>query len=99
MELSVVFVGDRVMRALNKRYRGEDATTNVLAFLLAKNSCEVLVNVPQAAREAARCGISLQKRIHQLLIHGMLHGKGFRHARAQDAKKMESLEKIILTQL
>lgn len=32
IELSIAIVGDRAMRDLNKKYRGKDETTDVLAF-------------------------------------------------------------------
>ncbi|MGH7147523.1 MAG: rRNA maturation RNase YbeY, partial [Nitrospiraceae bacterium] len=33
-ELGILFVGDRRMRGLNRRYRGKDRTTDVLAFAM-----------------------------------------------------------------
>ncbi|OGW49034.1 MAG: rRNA maturation RNase YbeY, partial [Nitrospirae bacterium RBG_19FT_COMBO_58_9] len=33
-ELGILFVGDQRMRSLNRRYRGKDRTTDVLAFAM-----------------------------------------------------------------
>ena len=37
-ELGIMFVGDQRMRGLNRRYRGKDRTTDVLAFAMRKPS-------------------------------------------------------------
>ena len=36
-ELGVLFVGDQRMRGLNRRYRGKDCTTDVLAFAMRES--------------------------------------------------------------
>ena len=46
--VSVVFVGDQKMRELNRKYRGKDKTTNVLAF--ASNANRVTQNAGNATR-------------------------------------------------
>jgi rRNA maturation RNase YbeY len=45
-ELGILFVGDQRMRGLNRRYRGKDSTTDVLAFAM-REAC-----TPHALRQA-----------------------------------------------
>ncbi|MEO6308930.1 MAG: rRNA maturation RNase YbeY [Nitrospiraceae bacterium] len=45
-ELGILFVGDQRMRGLNRRYRGKDRTTDVLAFAM-REAC-----TPHALRQA-----------------------------------------------
>lgn len=45
-ELGILFVGDKRMRGLNRRYRGKDRTTDVLAFAMRE------ATRPQAPRQA-----------------------------------------------
>jgi rRNA maturation RNase YbeY len=45
-ELDILFVGDQRMRGLNRRYRGKDRTTDVLAFAMRE------AIRPQAPRQA-----------------------------------------------
>ena len=43
-ELGILFVGDQRMRSLNRRYRGKDRTTDVLAFAMreaTRASCPI----------------------------------------------------------
>jgi len=56
-EISLVFVGDKRMRELNRKYRGIDKTTDVLSFLYSKKglkeiSGEIVISVPRAIRQA-----------------------------------------------
>lgn len=83
-EIGVVFVSDKKMRQLNKAYRGIDATTDVLSF----EPADILIS----KREARRRKHSLEL----LIVHGTLHLLGYDHKRAQDARRMEALERKIL---
>ena len=80
------------MRGLNRRYRGKDRSTDVLAFpgegpaLLG----DIVVSVPYAAREAARRGEPVAREVDRLLLHGFLHLMGYDHE--VDDGEMEALE-------
>lgn len=83
-EISVVFASDKKMRALNKKYRGIDATTDVLSF----EPGDILISKREATRR--------KHSVELLIVHGVLHLLGFDHAREKDARRMEALEKKIL---
>lgn len=90
-EVSVLFCGDRRMRSLNRRYRGKDRSTDVLAFpapgpLLG----DIVVSVPYAAREARRRGEPAHREMDRLLLHGFLHLLGYDHE--TDEGEMDALE-------
>ncbi len=99
MEVSLVFVGDTVMRNLNRVHRHKDKTTNVLAFPLTDTLGEIFINPRQACREAQKFGVSYKERVALLLVHGMLHIKGLDHADERQAEHMERLERKILAEL
>src|SRR5690348_9185380 len=42
VEVSIAFVGDRKMRELSKKYKGEDKTRNILSFSLTEGTPVVL---------------------------------------------------------
>lgn len=95
-ELSVLFVGDRAMRSLNRRYRGKDKTTDVLSFSLREGAFshiqphilgDIVIAVPTAARQAAEAGHALGREIEVLLVHGLLHLLGYDHERSDDEEK------------
>lgn len=87
-ELSVLFTGDRAMRALNNRYRGVDRVTDVLSFSFREGAHpavqpqhlgDIVIAVPEAVRQARRAGHSAQREIELLLVHGLLHLTGYDH--------------------
>ncbi len=75
------------MRRLNRRYRRKDRTTDVLSFPSAGEDLpdgsrplgEIVISVPQAARQAAKEGHSLSREMRVLVIHGYLHLLGYDH--------------------
>ncbi len=89
-EVSVAIVGDRKMRALSLKYKGEDKTRNVLSFSLSEGestypSSEVLrlgdivISYPQVILEASEEEVLVDDKIDELVEHGMLHLLGITH--------------------
>lgn len=90
-DLSIAFVDDAAMRALNKRFRRKDKTTDVLTFegeppLLG----EIVISLPQAKRQAADEAHSLATEVRYLIVHGVLHAMGYDHE--TDEGEMNALE-------
>jgi probable rRNA maturation factor len=97
--VTVVFVSDRAMRELNRRWRGRAGTTDVLSFPAGQSEFErgagatlgdVVVSVERAARQAAENGLTLDEEIAQLILHGLLHLCGYDHE--TDTGEMNALE-------
>ena len=89
-EVSIAIVGDRKMRALSLKYKGEDKTRNVLSFSLSEGestpeSSEVLrlgdivISYPQVIKEASEEEKLVDDKIDELVEHGMLHLLGINH--------------------
>lgn len=109
-EISVLFVNDRRMGELNLQYRGKDKTTDVLSFsqleTITPNSefltpnfvlGDIVINLPQAKRQALEQGLTLYAEVSWLLIHGLLHLLGYDHEKNKyQAKKMRAMEKELL---
>ena len=103
-ELGILFVGDQRMRGLNRRYRGKDRTTDVLAFPMrgVPHSSshllgDVVIAVPTAARQAKQGHRSLAEELTVLLVHGILHLCGYDHERSKtEARRMHRRERMIL---
>ena len=96
---TVAFVSDRMMRELNRRWRGKRGTTDVLSFPSGQEEFErgeglslgdVVISVEQAARQAAEHGLDFENEVEQLILHGLLHLCGYDHER--DGGEMNALE-------
>ena len=97
--VTVAFVSDRAMRALNRRWRGKRGTTDVLSFPAGQDEFErragatlgdVVISVEQAQRQARAHGLTLDEEIAQLILHGLLHLCGYDHE--TDKGEMNALE-------
>jgi len=101
--VTVRFVGAAEGRALNRAYRGEDHATNVLTFPFSEAGAaiagDVVLCAPVVAREARRQGKPVRAHYAHLLVHGLLHLRGYDHARGRDAAAMEAREVAILRRL
>jgi probable rRNA maturation factor len=82
-ELSVAFVGDEQIAALNRDYLQHEGPTDVISFALHDPGQSVLgdvyVGVEQARRQAAELGVALEVELLRLAIHGTLHVLGYDH--------------------
>jgi probable rRNA maturation factor len=97
--VTIAFVSDRVMRELNRRWRGKRGTTDVLSFPAGQDEFEkvegstlgdVVISVEQAARQAAEHGLGFEGEVAQLILHGVLHLCGYDHE--TDGGEMNRLE-------
>ncbi|HKB80147.1 MAG TPA: rRNA maturation RNase YbeY [Thermoanaerobaculia bacterium] len=88
-EISIALVNDRTVRGLNRKFRGKNRSTDVLTFP-GDDSCEIVISLDQARRQAAAEGHSLPTEIRYLLLHGILHGLGYDHEK--DEGQMNALE-------
>lgn len=103
-ELGVHVVGDRRMRQLNKRYRKQDKSTDVLAFPMQEGPGprtdllgDVVISLPTAQRQAKESNHSLDRELTGLLVHGVLHLCGYDHELGDaEARRMQRREHAIL---
>lgn len=92
-ELSIAFVSPRVSKQLNTKYRGKPHSTNILSFPLGKKTGELILDQKKITAEAPQFGLSTKNFTLYLLIHGMLHLKGYSHG-----STMEKYERKFLRQ-
>ena len=109
-EISVTFVDDDQIHALNKEYRNIDRSTDVLSFPLGENGVydinidtgakllgDIVISIPHALDQADRYGHSLQREIGFLTVHSMLHLLGYDHelGEAEDREMREKQREIM----
>jgi probable rRNA maturation factor len=106
-ELSLEVVSAPRMRVLNRRYRGKDKPTNVLAFpappspgVKPRPLGDVVICPTVLRREARMQGKSEKAHWAHLVVHGTLHLVGYDHeAGPRDAQRMERREIAVLKRL
>ncbi len=87
-ELSIVFVDKKTIEKMSQDFKGNKKHTNILSFPLEKNSGEIVMNLQTIRTEAKNFDKKYVEYLGFLVIHGMLHLKGFVHS-----SKMEVEEK------
>jgi probable rRNA maturation factor len=99
-EITLRFVGGVEGRRLNRDYRGRDYATNVLTFAYAETPsvvADIVLCVPVIRREAREQGKTARHHLAHLVVHGILHARGFDHDTAAPARVMEQREAAILS--
>ncbi len=96
-EVGVLVCDDATIRTLNRHFRDKDRPTDVLSFPAGFAQPEgppylgdVAISLETAARQAAEGGVSLDRELRVLLLHGIVHLCGFDHE--TDEGEMGALE-------
>lgn len=95
-ELSLVICGDKLAQRMNKTYRQKSYFPNVLSFPLSPTEGEIFLNIRKAEREAAQLGVSTNKRLALLFVHGLFHLKGLDHSDKMEREEQKILKKFKL---
>jgi probable rRNA maturation factor len=92
--LCVRLTDDAELRALNARFLGVDAPTDVLAFPAEERARvgDVAISVERAMSQAAD-GVA---ELRLLAVHGLLHCLGHDHALPDDAAAMSAATRMLL---
>jgi probable rRNA maturation factor len=101
-EITLRFVGSVEGRRLNRDFRGKDHATNVLTFDYVREPrivADIVLCVPVLRREARQQRKALRTHLAHLVVHGVLHARGYDHDRPQAAEGMEAMEIAILAGL
>lgn len=114
IEIGIRLTDDAEARALNQRYRGVDAPTNVLSFLMTDCAPgarpplppglplalgDVVLAFETVRGEAGAQGKTLADHLGHLVVHGVLHLLGHDHRDDAGARAMELLETAVLAGL
>ncbi|MDR0310568.1 MAG: rRNA maturation RNase YbeY [Acidobacteriota bacterium] len=85
-EFSVIFVGETAIRRLNDKWRKKDHATDVLSFAYGGEIVdglpflgEIVIAPEIAASRAAEYGVSPEREMRKLIVHGTLHLLGYDH--------------------
>jgi len=97
-DVSIVIVGDRVMKTLNHRYRGKNTVTDILSFSEEESESpeagfigELIIDLEQINRQAKKFGHTKTTELAFIVIHGMLHLLGYEDESEKGRLEMEKL--------
>ena len=107
-EVSLVLVGDTLIRQLNNKYRGKDRVTDVLSFYETQENNgflsgdflgEVIINLGQVKRQAKIYNNTADAELKFVLVHGLLHLLGVRDYSKKEKENMDNLTRELIKQI
>ena len=104
--INVRIMDDKEMQALNKKFRGKDASTNVLSFTnediskpITGNLGDIAISYEFVKNESEELDVDFDDHMIHMLIHGVYHILGFDHESNTMAEVMENKEIKLLEKL
>ncbi|MEX2489786.1 MAG: rRNA maturation RNase YbeY [Pseudomonadales bacterium] len=105
-EITIRIVSEEEITELNGRFRDKPRPTNVLSFPVGvedEEAITILGDVVLCAgvviAEAAEQNKALEMHFAHMVVHGVLHLKGYDHVQDNQAEQMELLERNIMGHL
>jgi len=105
-QISIVLVDNEKSIELNRKFRGINEVTDVLAFPLGGEFIstenlmgEVIISVEAAEQQARERGHSLREELALLVVHGVLHLFGYTDEEEAEREIMQNKEKSVLKSL
>jgi len=105
----VTVVDDEAIAEINRTYLQRGGPTNVIAFSMREGAFgevnphllgDVVISADTAWREAEAAGMTPDRRLAELLVHGVLHLFGYDHETPEaDAAAMEAKASELLARL
>ena len=104
--INVRIMDDKEMQELNKKFRGKDASTNVLSFTnediskpITGNLGDIAISYEFVKNESEKLDVDFDDHMIHMLIHGVYHILGFDHESNTMAEVMENKEIKLLEKL
>jgi probable rRNA maturation factor len=97
--INLVFMDNREIKSVNKKYLNHNYATDVISFRLNKGKMvegELYIGVMIAKENAERFKVRFYDEILRLIIHGSLHLLGFDDSTEEKRKKMSKMEDYFL---
>jgi probable rRNA maturation factor len=87
LEISFVFVNNKYISQLNKKFLNKNEPTDVLCFKYDKYSADIIISLDQVIKNSKVFKTSPKWELLFVLIHGLLHFKGMDDD-TEDKRKM-----------
>ena len=112
--ISLALIGPNRMRKLNKKYRGKNRVTDVLAFeekgltpqpwsqelQKVQGLGEIVICLREVKKNSKRLNEPFEKELARVFLHGILHLLGYDHEKSEEeSEKMKEKEEKYLKEI
>ena len=95
-----MFCSDEYLLRINRDYLQHDYYTDIITFDLSEPGGpvqgEIYISVDRVRDNAKELAVSIQKELHRVIFHGVLHLCGYTDKTKQDQARMRALEEKYL---
>ena len=108
-KLTIRLSNDKEVKAFNLKWKGINKSTNILSFLnsdqvfSSENNMaylgDIIISYDTLIKEVKARKIDFQDHLSHILIHGILHLKGYTHDKEKDTRIMQNEERRLLKNL
>ena len=103
VSLTVLLSNNKIIKKLNKEFRGKNKSTDILSFPFAKNLKiskqiyigDIIISYNFIDKPKTQKLKLFEKKLIKIFIHGFLHLLGFNHLKNKEYKKMLKEEELI----
>ncbi len=88
LELNFVFVDNKLIRKLKKKFFGQNVTTDVICFKYDKFSADIVISLPQVKKNAKLYKTTDKEELLFVIAHGLLHFKGMNDITKKQKQRM-----------
>lgn len=91
---AIIFVDMLTLVAMHEKYMNDPSPTDVITFDMGNEAVqgEIYICSQQAKIQADEYDVSFKEEVVRLIIHGLLHLKGYNDIEAEERRKMKNLE-------
>ncbi|UCH65059.1 MAG: rRNA maturation RNase YbeY [Ignavibacterium sp.] len=98
--LFINFIDNASIQKINKEYLNHNYSTDIITFNYSGSNVafdgEIFISIDDAQLNAKKYKISLSKELKRLIIHGILHLKGYDDIKSDDRIIMKKKENYLL---
>jgi len=97
----VIFVDDAALQEMHARYLNDPTPTDVITFDLGEETVEgeIYISYQRAREQAEQFGVSVAEEVLRLVIHGLLHLKGYDDIDETERREMKQMENELVEEM
>jgi rRNA maturation RNase YbeY len=103
-QLEVALIDDAAIARINRRFLGHKGVTDVISFPAGgapggPGIGEIVISMDRARAQARDAGWSVRREVALLVVHGVLHLRGYEDRTPRQAAQMRRRERAILAKI
>lgn len=101
-EINIIFVDDKTILELNKKYLSHNYFTDVIAFNYNEENNiigDIYISIESVKSNSDKYLTSFQEELHRVIVHGLLHLLGYEDKNKRQKENMAEKETLYLSKL